>query len=156
MKWLFSGNEPSTCHQYPYRFLYLKNMKTDNPSAISSAAGVASQTPFTPKNKGSTIIVINMNTKDLENARTAETTPLDNAVNIPLANILNPMNRSAMVHIRFPVTARPYTGLSGRANMDTNGFVSRKDAATVTSEIPAITFRLVVTSFFIFSWFCSP
>lgn len=63
-------------------------MKMDNASAINSAAGVASQIPFTPKISGSTIIVISINTNDLENARTAETIPLDNAVNIPLAKIL--------------------------------------------------------------------
>ncbi len=117
---------------------------------------MASQIPFTPKRSGSTIIVISINTKDLENARTAETTPLDSAVNIPLAKILNPINNSATVQIRFPVTARPYTGLSGRAKTDTNGFVSRKDTATVTREIPPITRMLTATSFFSFSWFFSP
>ena len=126
-------------------------MAADSARAISSAAGVASQTPFTPKNLGSTIIATIMNTNDLENASTAETTPFDNAVNVPLANILNPMNRSAMVHTRFPVTAKSYTGLSGRANTDTSGFVRRKEAATVVREIPPITFRLVMTSFFSFS-----
>ena len=123
----------------------------DNASAISSAAGVASQIPFTPKISGSTIIVININTNDLENARTAETIPLDNAVNIPLAKILKPIKNSAMVQILFQVTARSYTGLSGRANTDTNGLVSRKDTATVTTEITAITFRLTATIFFNFS-----
>lgn len=67
-----------------YLFLYFKNIKTDNASAIDSAAGVASQIPFTPKISGNTIIVISINTNDLENARTAEIIPLDNTVNIPL------------------------------------------------------------------------
>ena len=131
-------------------------MKTDKARAINSAAGVASQIPFIPKIRGSAIIVISINTKDLENARIAETAPLDNAVNIPLAKILKPIKRSAAVHILFPVTARPYTGLSGRAKTDTNGLVSIKDAATVMKEIPIITFKLNKTRFFSFPWFCSP
>ena len=72
--------------------------------AISSATGVASQMPFTPRIMGSTIMAAIINTKDLENASTAETTPLDKAVNIPLANMLKPINSNAMVHILFPVT----------------------------------------------------
>lgn len=67
----------------------MKNRKADKASAISSAAGVASQIPFTPKMRGKVIIVLSINTKELENARIAETTPLDNAVNIPLANLKN-------------------------------------------------------------------
>ena len=63
---------------------------------------------------------------------------------------------SKTVHILFPVTARSYTGLSGRAKTDTSGLVSIKEAATVTTEITAITFMLNATSFFNFSWFCSP
>ncbi len=51
-----------------------------------------------------------MNTKDREKARMAETEPFDNAVNIPLANMLKPIKSSARVQIRFPVTARSYTG----------------------------------------------
>lgn len=128
----------------------------DNASAISSATGVASQIPFTPKISGSTIIVISINTNDLANARTAETTPLDNAVNMPLANILKPIKKSAIVQILFPVTARSYTGLSGRAKTDTKGLVKRREAATVTREIPAITLMLTAANFFSFSWFCSP
>ena len=89
-----------------YLFLYFENIKADNASAINSAAGVASQIPFTPIIRGSTIIVIIINTNDRENARTAETTPLDNAVNSPLANILKPIKRSAAEQILFPVTAR--------------------------------------------------
>ena len=65
-------------------------------------------------------MAISMNTKEREKARTAEIIPLDNAVNIPLAKILNPIKSNAAVHILFPVTARSYTGLSGRANTDTS------------------------------------
>ena len=131
-------------------FLYFRNINTDNTRAINSAAGVASQIPFTPKIKGNSIIVISINTKDLENARIAETIPFDRAVNIPLAKILNPINNNAIVQTLFPVTAKSYTGLSERANMDTNGFVNRKEAITVVKEMPIITFRLIVTSFFSF------
>ena len=52
-------------------------------------------------------MVISMNTKEREKARIAETMPLDNAVNIPLAKILKPIKNNARVQIRFPVTARP-------------------------------------------------
>ena len=103
--------------------------------------------PFIPKMAGSTTIVININTKDLENASMAEITPLDSAVNMPLANILNPIKKRAIVHILFPVTARLYTGLSGRANTDTRGLVSKNDTITVSIEINAITLRLVEISF---------
>ena len=96
-------------------------------------------------------MVISINTKERENARTADTTPLDSAVNIPLAKILKPIKSSAAVHILFPVTARAYTGLSGRANTDTSGFVKKKEAATVKTEIPAITLKLTATSLFSFS-----
>ena len=44
-------------------------------------------------------------TKDLVKASTADTIPLFRAVNIPLAKILNPINKSAVVQMRFPVTA---------------------------------------------------
>ena len=97
-----------------------------------------------------------MNTKDLENASTAETTPLDNAVNIPLAKILKPMNNSAMVQILFPLTAKSYTGSSGRAKTDTNGSVSLRETVTVIMETAPITFRLTATSYVSFSLFCSP
>lgn len=125
-------------------------------SAINSATGVASQIPFTPKKAGRTSIVTNINTKEREKARMAETTPFDNAVNIPLEKILNPIKNSAKVHIRFHVTARLYTGLSGRANTDTRGFVKAKEVITITTEIPPITFKLIVISFFSFSRFLSP
>ena len=131
-------------------------MVADNASAINSAAGVASQIPFTPRNAGSTSMVISIKTNDLEKARTAETTPFDSAVNIPLAKILKPMKSSATVQILLPVTARSYTGLSGRANTDTSGLVSIKDAAAVIIEMAVITLRLIEISFFSFSWFCSP
>ena len=101
-------------------------------------------------------MVTSINTKDLINARTAETTPLDNAVNIPLANILKPIKRSAIVQILFPVTERSYTGLSGRANTDTSGSVNAQERTTVASEMAAITLRLMETSLFNFSWFFSP
>lgn len=117
---------------------------------MSSAVGVANQMPFTPKIAGSTIMVISINIKDLENARAAETTPLDRAVNIPLAKILNPIKNNAIVQILFPVTARLYTGLSGRANTNTKDFVNKKETATVKTEITAITFRLIETNFFSF------
>ncbi len=97
-----------------------------------------------------------INTKDLENASTADTTPLDNAVNIPLAKILKPMKSNAIVQIRFPVTARSYTGSSGRAKTATSGSISPRDTATVITDTTPITFRLNATSFFSFSRFCSP
>lgn len=50
-------------------------MKADRARAINSAAGVASQMPFTPRSIGNTIMVININTNDLENARMADTIP---------------------------------------------------------------------------------
>ena len=85
-------------------------MKADRATAISSAAGVASQMPFTPSNAGNMSMAIIINTKEREKARTAETPPLDKAVNSPLAKILKPIKRSAVTQIRFPVTASPYTG----------------------------------------------
>ena len=123
---------------------------------MNSAAGVASQIPFMPRRAGRTSIVISMNTKEREKARTAETMPLDRAVNIPLAKMLKPMKNNARVQIRFPVAASSYTGLSGRAKMETSGPVAAKETAALTSELKAITFKLVATSFFSFSWFFSP
>jgi len=78
----------------------------DKTSAISSATGVANQIPFTPRIAGSISIVININTKERENARIAETIPFDNAVKVPLAKILNPIKSNAIVQILFPVIAR--------------------------------------------------
>ncbi len=75
--------------------------------AISSAAGVASQMPFTPSSTGRVSMVSIINTKEREKASTPETTPLDSAVNIPLAKMLKPIKSSATVQIRFPVTANP-------------------------------------------------
>ena len=103
-----------------------------------------------------TLAVRRANTKDRENARTADTVPLDSAVNIPLAKILNPIKRSAAVQIRFPATAKSQTGLSGRANTDTSGLVNRKEPTAVITEITAITLRLSETSFLSFPRFCSP
>ena len=91
--------------------------------AISSAAGVASQIPVTPKNNGSANKQITMNTKEREKARIAETIPLFKAVNIPLEKILNPINNNTILQILFPVTASSNTGLSGLAKMLTSGFV---------------------------------
>ena len=79
------GDHGKITSQYPYLPLYLKNIPADRQMAISSAAGVASQIPVTPKTAGRTIMVMSINTKDLENARTADTIPLDRAVNMPLA-----------------------------------------------------------------------
>ncbi len=81
----------------------------------------------------------------------AETIPLFNAVNIPLAKILNPINKSAMLQILFPITARSKTGLSGLAKIPTRGFVISKDAASETIEINAIMFKLFRINFFNFS-----
>ena len=78
----------------------MKNINIDKANAISSAAGVASQIPVTPKRAGSISMVISMNTKEREKARIAETIPLDSAVNIPLVKILKPMKNSARVQIR--------------------------------------------------------
>ena len=83
----------------------MKNINIDKANAISSAAGVASQIPVTPKRAGSISMVISMNTKEREKARIAETIPLDSAVNIPLVKILKPMKNSARVQIRFPAAA---------------------------------------------------
>ena len=81
------------------------NIHADRAKAISSAAGVASQMPVTPKIAGRISMAISMNTKEREKARIAETIPLDSAVNIPLAKMLKPIKSSASVQIRFPVTA---------------------------------------------------
>lgn len=51
-------------------------------------------------------MAIIINTKEREKASTAEINPLDKAVNIPLANTLNPIKISEAEHIRFPVTAK--------------------------------------------------
>lgn len=115
-----------------------------------SAAGVASQMPLTPNIRGRIIMAAIINTKDLENASTADTMPLESAVNIPLANMLKPMKSNAMVHTLFPVTARSKTGLSGRVNTDTKGSVRKNDAAAVKTEITAMTFKLTLARVFSF------
>ena len=107
-------------------------MNADKHIAANSATGFASHTPFTPKRAGSTITI---NTKERENASTAEINPLDKAVNIPLANTLNPIKISAAEHIRFPVTAKSYTSFPGREKTDTKGLVritERTVAVTAT------------------------
>ena len=126
-------------------------MNADIPKAMISAAGVASHMPFSPKSRGRTSIVISINTNDLEKARTADTAPFDRAVNIPLAKILKPINKSAAVQIRFPLCSRPYTWLSGLENTDPCGSVNYREAAAVAAEMHAITFRLTKTSAFSFS-----
>lgn len=64
--------------------------------------------------------MMSMNTKERENASTAETLPLDKAVNMPLMKMLKPMKNRAIVHTRFPVTASSYTGCSGDAKKPTS------------------------------------
>ena len=46
-----------------------RNIYTDRSMAISSAAGVASQIPFTPRKAGSTSMVTSINTKEREKAK---------------------------------------------------------------------------------------
>ncbi|MEE1442558.1 MAG: hypothetical protein UGF43_02895 [Blautia sp.] len=89
-----------------------------------------------------------INTKDLEKAKIAETTPLFNAVNKPLEKILKPIKNRAILQRRFPVTASWYTGLSGLVKILTRGLVMPMETATDTREITRITARLVRTNFF--------
>ena len=70
-------------------------MLADRQIAANSAAGVASHTPVTPQIAGSISIAITINTKEREKASTAEINPLDNAVNIQLANTLKPIKMRA-------------------------------------------------------------
>ena len=91
-----------------------------------------------------------MNTKEREKASTAEISPLDNAVNIPLAKTLKPIKIRAKEQIRFPVTAKSYTGLSGRANTETSGSVTTSEAMRVTAAITLMIFKLIRISFFNF------
>lgn len=79
----------------------------DKQIAANSATGVANHTPVTPQITGSISIAITINTKERQKASTAEITPLDNAVNIPLTNTLNPIKMSAKEQMRFPVIANP-------------------------------------------------
>ena len=67
--------------------------------AIHSATGVANQMPDTPNKIGNPIKQITIKTKDLENANTADTNPLFNAVNMPLEKILKPKKNKAMLQI---------------------------------------------------------
>ena len=82
-------------------------MAIDKQIAANSAAGVASHTPVTPQIAGSISMAITINTKEREKASMAEISPLDNAVNIPLANTLKPIKMRAMEQMRLPVTADP-------------------------------------------------
>ncbi|WP_330065569.1 hypothetical protein [Blautia sp.] len=116
--------------------------------AIASASGLASQIPVTPKMAGRSKRQIIINTKDLEKAKIAETTPLFNAVNKPLEKILKPIKNRAILQRRFPVTASWYTGLSGLVKILTRGLVMPMETATDTREITRITARLVRTNFF--------
>lgn len=93
-----------TC-QYLYFFLYFISIHAARITASSSAAGLASQIPVTPKRAGRARRQTIIKTKDLVKASTADTIPLFKAVNIPLEKILNPINKRAVVQIRFPVTA---------------------------------------------------
>ena len=131
-------------------------MNADKNIAANSATGFASHTPFTPKRAGSTSMAIIINTKEREKASTAEINPLDKAVNIPLANTLNPIKISEAEHIRFPVTAKSYTSFPGREKTDTKGLVRITErTVAVTATIPII-FKLKRISFFNFILFCSP
>ena len=144
-------------HPYPYCFRCFNSATAAMTVPSSSATGVASHTPFTPPNKtGSTWILTAVNTKDREKASRADTTPLDKDVNIPLANIFIPTNRSDKEHSRFPVTASSYTGLSGRVKTPTSGSVARMDTAVQRTDAPNTKRMLNPISFFSFSWFCSP
>ena len=93
--------------------MYFPNITSDKHIAANSAAGVANHTPVTPKRTGSISIAITINTKEREKASTAEINPLDNAVNIPLEKTLYPIKIRAREQIRFPVTAKSYTGYLG-------------------------------------------
>ena len=97
-----------------------------------------------------------VNRKERENASTAETTPLDRAVNIPLAKTFSPTNNNAREQERLPVTASAWTGLSGRAKMPTRGTVARIETTVQRTEAPMINRMLKPTSFFSFSWSYSP
>ena len=99
------GKTLSHICQYRYFFLYFRSIHVARIIAISSAAGFASQIPVTPRRAGRARRQMIIKTKDLVKASTADTIPLFRAVNIPLAKILNPINKSAVVQMRFPVTA---------------------------------------------------
>ena len=99
------GKTLSHICQYLYFFLYFISIHAARIIAISSAAGFASQIPVTPRRAGRARRQMIIKTKDLVKASIADTIPLFRAVNIPLAKILNPINKSAVVQMRFPVTA---------------------------------------------------
>ena len=87
-------------------FLYLAAINMVRQKAMASATGVANQIPFTPQIAGNTSMVMIRKTKEREKASTAETSPLEMAVNMALPKILNPTKSSAKEQMRFPVTAR--------------------------------------------------
>ena len=61
--------------------------QTEAARARTSAAGMESQTPSTPRTSGSVSTAARMNTKVLRKERMAETLPLDRAVNLSLIHI---------------------------------------------------------------------
>ena len=124
--------------------------------AMASATGVASHIPVIPNKAGSAMIAMAMHKNERENASSAEIRPFDRAVNIPLAKTLKPINNNANVHILFPVTARPYTGLSGFVKTETKGSVIKNDIKTVKNEMAEIIFRLRFMSFLSLNSFISP
>ena len=103
--------------------------------------------PVIPIMAGRMSMVMSMKTKEREKAKTAEISPLDKAVNSPLAKILKPIKSSAKLQRRLPVTAKSYTGLSGRAKIATNGLVKTIERIAVIREMTVMIFRLVVTNF---------
>ena len=125
-------------------------------TAINSAAGVASQIPITSKNAGRISMAITVNTKVREKASTAEIIPLESAVNIPLAKMLNPTKSNASEQIRFPWTARSKTALPGLAKIDTKGSVTIRETITVATAIVPIIIRLVRINRFNLPWLRSP
>ena len=127
------------------------NIKTADNIASNSATGVASHIPVTLNNNGNTNKDITINIKEREKAKIAEIIPLFKAVNIPLEKMLNPINNNAILQIRFPVTARSNTGLSGLVKILTSGFVITSDTVKEIMEITTIIFMLFRISFFNFA-----
>ena len=77
---------------YPYVFLYLYTAITDRIRHNTSAKPAISHTPSIPKKIGRVTIPKIKNMNVLNKDRIPDTIPFENAVNIPLANILNPHN----------------------------------------------------------------
>ena len=69
---------------------------------MNSVNGTISQIPLTPKNWGKTIIPIINNIKVLIIESIADILPLENAVNIPQVNILNPLTKNPIEKILKP------------------------------------------------------